>query len=71
MLFQNLLQSLSHILQVPGKIRARFSHAYNYWLKVPADKLIVVKEIAHMLHYSILLYYGYRYYLLLMQIYHF
>jgi len=56
MLFQKLLQPLAHILQVPGKqIRARISHAYNYWLKVPADKLIVVKEIAHMFHHSIVL----------------
>ena len=56
MLFQKLLQPLSHIMQVPGKqIRARLSHAYNYWLKVPADKLTVVKEIAQKLHYSIVL----------------
>jgi geranylgeranyl diphosphate synthase type 3 len=56
MLFQKLLQPLAHILQVPGKnYRPRISHAYNYWLKVPADKLIVVKEIAHMLDYSIVL----------------
>jgi geranylgeranyl diphosphate synthase type 3 len=56
MLFQKLLQPLAHILQVPGEqFRARISHAYNYWLKVPEDKLILVKEIAHMLHYSIVL----------------
>jgi geranylgeranyl diphosphate synthase type 3 len=56
MLFQKLLQPLAHILQVPGKqFRSRLSHAYNYWLKVPADKLTVVKEIAHMLHYSFVL----------------
>ena len=56
MLFQKLLQPLSHVLQVPSKqIRARLAHAYNYWLKVPADKLIVVKDVYHMLHHSILL----------------
>jgi hypothetical protein len=33
-------------MQVPTKQDlARITHAYNYWLKVPADKLIVVKEI--------------------------
>ena len=53
MLFQKLLQPLAHILQVPGKqFSPRISHAYNYWLQVPTDKLIVVKEIAHMIHYS-------------------
>jgi geranylgeranyl diphosphate synthase type 3 len=56
MLFQKLLQPLAHILQVPGKqIQARISNAYNYWLKVPSDKLIVVKEIAHMIHYFVVL----------------
>jgi len=56
MLFQKLLQPLAHILQVPGKqFLPRISHAYNYWLKVPADKLIVVKEIAYTVHYSLLL----------------
>jgi geranylgeranyl diphosphate synthase type 3 len=56
MLFQKLLQPLSHLQQVPGKqIRARLSHAYNYWLKVPADKIVLVREIADLHHYSILL----------------
>jgi len=56
MLFQNVLQPLAHILQVPGELPpARFSHAYNYWLKVPADKLVVVKDIAHKQNYSIAL----------------
>jgi len=56
MLFQELLQPLAHILQVPSMLlRAKISHAYNYWLKVPADKLVVVKDIAHMHHYSITL----------------
>jgi hypothetical protein len=44
------------MLQIPGKqIQARLSNAYNYWLKVPSDDLIVVKEIAHMLHHFILM----------------
>jgi geranylgeranyl diphosphate synthase type 3 len=41
-------------MQVPGKqFRKRISHAYNYWLKVPADKLILVMDIADMVHYSL------------------
>ena len=56
MLFQKLLQPLAHILRVPGElIRTRFSHAYNYWLKVPADKLVVVNDVFHMQNYSIAL----------------
>jgi len=56
MLFQALMQTLAHILQVPGKQFApRVSHAYNYWLQLPTDKLIIVKEIAQMVHYSSML----------------
>jgi len=52
-LFQKLLQPLAHILQVSGKLfQPRISDAYNYWLQVPANKLILVREIAHMVHYS-------------------
>ena len=55
-LFQKLLQPFTYILQVPGKqIRAKLAHAFNYWLKVPADKLIVVGDIVQMLHNSSLL----------------
>jgi hypothetical protein len=55
-MFQKILQPVAHLPQFPGKeIRARFSHAYNYWLKVPPDKLMIVKGIADMFHHSILL----------------
>ncbi|GFG36235.1 hypothetical protein Cfor_01026, partial [Coptotermes formosanus] len=57
MLFQKLLQPLTHILQVPGKqIRPKFVHPFNYWLKVPENKRIVVKDMAQMFHYSFLLF---------------
>ena len=47
---------MAHILQVPGSpLQARVSHAYNYWLKVPADKLAVVNDIANMNRVSVLL----------------
>jgi geranylgeranyl diphosphate synthase type 3 len=58
MLFQKILQPFLHLQQVPGKqIRARLSHAYNYWLKIPADKLVLVNDAAEMLLYSILLFF--------------
>jgi hypothetical protein len=56
MLFQKILQPVAHLLQFPGQqIRARFSHAYNHWLNVSPDKLMLVKEIGDMFHHSILL----------------
>jgi len=56
MLFQALLQPRAHIVQAPGKLFAsRVSHTYNYWLQVPTDKLIIVKEIAQMVHDSSML----------------
>lgn len=43
-------------MQVPGKqIRAKLAHAFNYWLKIPADKLNIVGDIIQMLHNSSLL----------------
>ncbi|KAF0769180.1 geranylgeranyl pyrophosphate synthase [Aphis craccivora] len=43
-------------MQVPGKqIRAKLAHAFNYWLKIPSDKLAVIGDIVQMLHNSSLL----------------
>ncbi|KAF4518940.1 hypothetical protein B566_EDAN007726 [Ephemera danica] len=51
-----LLQPFAYILQVPGKqIRAKLAQAFNYWLKIPIDKLLVVGDIVQMLHNSSLL----------------
>ncbi|XP_076289274.1 geranylgeranyl pyrophosphate synthase quemao isoform X2 [Lasioglossum baleicum] len=51
-----LLEPFSYILQVPGKqIRAKLAQAFNYWLKIPQDKLHAVGEIIQMLHTSSLL----------------
>lgn len=56
-MFQKLLQPFKYILQVPGKqIRGKLANAFNYWLRVPADKLSVVVDIAQILHNSSLLY---------------
>nr|A0A7D0AGU9.1 RecName: Full=Terpene synthase; Short=EoTPS [Matsumurasca onukii]QAX24808.1 terpene synthase [Matsumurasca onukii] len=53
---EKLLQPFTYILQVPGKqIRAKLAHAFNYWLKIPNDKLNIVGEIIQMLHNSSLL----------------
>ncbi|KAF3425602.1 hypothetical protein E2986_05989 [Frieseomelitta varia] len=51
-----LLEPFSYILQVPGKqIRTKLTHAFNYWLKVPEDKLHAVGNIIQLLHTSSLL----------------
>jgi len=56
LIFQKLLQPFTYIMQVPGKqIRAKLSHAFNYWLNVPSDKLAIIGDIVQMLHNSSLL----------------
>ncbi|KAJ8670689.1 hypothetical protein QAD02_001948 [Eretmocerus hayati] len=53
---EKLLQPFTYILQVPGKqIRGKLAHAFNYWLKIPAEKIKVVGDITQMLHNSSLL----------------
>ncbi|XP_014276934.1 terpene synthase isoform X2 [Halyomorpha halys] len=53
---EKLLQPYTYLLQVPGKqIRAKLTHAFNYWLDIPNDKLHSVGEIIQMLHNSSLL----------------
>jgi len=55
-LFQKVLQPLAHVLQVPGKqFRPKFFHAFNYWLKVPADQFSMLSDIVEMLHTATLL----------------
>jgi hypothetical protein len=47
MLFQKIIQAVTHIQKLPGKkMREELAHSFNYWLKVPADKLLSVKEAA-------------------------
>ncbi|XP_071808314.1 geranylgeranyl pyrophosphate synthase-like [Asterias amurensis] len=51
-----LLEPYTYILQVPGKeIRVKLTKAFNYWLKIPAEKLEKVSEITQMLHNASLL----------------
>jgi geranylgeranyl diphosphate synthase type 3 len=56
MSFQKVLQPFTYILQVGGKqFQPKLFHAFNYWLKVPADKFNLVSDIVEMLHTASLL----------------
>ncbi|XP_044740581.1 geranylgeranyl pyrophosphate synthase [Chrysoperla carnea] len=53
---EKLLQPFKYILQIPGKnIRTKLAEAFNYWLKIPNEKLAEVGQIVEMLHNSSLL----------------
>ncbi|KAK4312285.1 hypothetical protein Pmani_016266 [Petrolisthes manimaculis] len=53
---QVLLQPFTYVLQVPGKmIRGKLAQAFNYWMKIPDDKLAAISEIIYMLHNASLL----------------
>ncbi|XP_043663793.1 geranylgeranyl pyrophosphate synthase [Vespula pensylvanica] len=51
-----LLQPFNYIVQIPGKqVRTKLTNAFNYWLKIPDNKLQAVGSIIQMLHNSSLL----------------
>ncbi|CAH1794688.1 unnamed protein product [Owenia fusiformis] len=51
-----LLEPFHYISQIPGKqIRTKLSKAFNYWLKIPDDKLLAIAEVTQMLHNASLL----------------
>ncbi|XP_071452072.1 terpene synthase [Hetaerina americana] len=53
---EKLLQPFTYIVSVPGKnVRTKLAHAFNYWLKIPDDKMVIVPEIVQMLHNASLL----------------
>jgi len=53
---EKLLQPFWYISQVPGKnIRAKLARAFNYWMKIPEDKLKQIEEIIQILHNASLL----------------
>jgi geranylgeranyl diphosphate synthase type 3 len=56
MLFQKIIQPVKYIMQLPGKkMMAELAHSFNYWLKVPEDKLSLVKSISRdFYHFAIL-----------------
>lgn len=53
---QILKEPYNYILQVPGKgVRLKLSQAFNYWMKIPEDKLEIIAEVTQMLHNASLL----------------
>uniref|UniRef100_A0A2P2I675 Geranylgeranyl pyrophosphate synthase-like n=1 Tax=Hirondellea gigas TaxID=1518452 RepID=A0A2P2I675_9CRUS len=51
-----LLQAFRYVVQVPGKmIRGKLAQAFNYWMKIPEEKLTAISEIIFMLHNASLL----------------
>ncbi|XP_072051186.1 geranylgeranyl pyrophosphate synthase-like [Amphiura filiformis] len=53
---QILKEPYTYILQIPGKgIRLKLSQAFNYWMKIPGDKLDIIAEVTQMLHNASLL----------------
>lgn len=51
-----LLEPYSYVLKVPGKqVREKLIQAFNFWLRIPEDKLSVIAEVVKMLHNSSLL----------------
>ncbi|XP_014482889.1 PREDICTED: geranylgeranyl pyrophosphate synthase [Dinoponera quadriceps] len=48
---KKLLEPLTYMLNTPGKaIRMTMAKAFNYWLKIPNDKLQEISEIVNILH---------------------
>ncbi|KAG0726583.1 Geranylgeranyl pyrophosphate synthase [Chionoecetes opilio] len=53
---QALLQPFIYVLQVPGKMfRGKLAQAFNYWMKIPEDKMLAISDIIQMLHNASLL----------------
>ncbi|CAG8568407.1 14142_t:CDS:2 [Ambispora leptoticha] len=51
-----LLQPYNHLLKHPGKeIRSKLIAAFDFWLKVPKEQLVVITKIVEMLHTASLL----------------
>jgi geranylgeranyl diphosphate synthase type 3 len=49
--FQAILEPFRYINSNPGKeIRGKLIEAFNLWLNVPADKLLVISKVVNMLH---------------------
>jgi geranylgeranyl diphosphate synthase, type III len=53
---QAILEPYSYITANPGKdIRGKLIDAFNIWLNVPEEKLVVITRIVNMLHAASLL----------------
>jgi hypothetical protein len=54
---QILLEPYEYITRVPGKeIRTMLIDAFNLWMRVADDKVLIIKEVTKMLHNASLLY---------------
>jgi geranylgeranyl diphosphate synthase, type III len=54
--YKKLLEPYDYICKTPGKhIRTKLIQCFNYWLRIPQDKLDSVSEIIELLHNSSLL----------------
>lgn len=52
-----MLEPYTYILQIPGKeIRSKLIEAFNIWLDVPTEDLLVIQEVVRKLHTASLLY---------------
>lgn len=53
---QILLEPFRYLCEHPGKdIRGRLIEAFDYYMKVPTDQLIVITKVTEMLHNASLL----------------
>lgn len=51
-----LQEPYQYITQVPGKdVRSKLIHAFNKWLRIPEEKLSIIKEVTKILHNASLL----------------
>ena len=52
-LFQKILQPFTHVLKASCKgIPAKLFQSFNYWLKIPADKLSEMQDVFQMFHFG-------------------
>lgn len=54
--WQVLQAPLDYLLTIPGKdVRGKMMDAFNLWLQIPAEKLVIIKEVVKLLHTASLL----------------
>ena len=53
---QKLLESYYYLLNVPGKsIRSILINIFQKWLRIPEEKLVIIRDIVNSLHTSSLM----------------
>lgn len=51
-----IIEPFTYISQIPGKdVRGTFIDCFQQWLKIPEDKLLIIKDIVRSLHNASLL----------------